>query len=180
MERDKRQEDPGMGARPQVWRVGHLLRSTVQRTACTAYPVTRPSSHYCVRCTYATYETTSCVSGLVAESQALVYSLPGLGGGLGGKRERDTCPGGDRSQYTWKGLRAREEYARLMWKQTNHLGPFAALPARYVPFSSIHGWQGGVDQTWSWPVGTEGSSAVPSLITLSIRLSLYCPERAEI
>lgn len=95
MERDKRQArgpwDGSEGPKCGEWATCCAALYVAQRTACTAYPVTRPSSHYCVRCTYATYETTSCVSGLVAKSQALVYSLPW--GALGGK-EGTGYPGG--------------------------------------------------------------------------------------
>lgn len=138
MERDKRQEDPGMGARAPSVESGPLVAQHC--TAYCVYCVPRyPSLLTLLRKVYVRY---------VRDDELRVgpsskEPSPGLLTTLGGGGEEGTgYPGEDRSQYTWKGLRAREEYARLMWEQTNHLGPFAALPARYVPFSSMAGRSG--------------------------------------
>lgn len=119
---------------------------------CTAY--------YCVRCTYATYETTSCVSGLVAKSQALVSSLPGLGGGgLGGKEGMGYLPrrGIDRSTRGKDCERGKSTRVSCGNRPITSGHLLLCLLGTYL----FPTWQGGVDQTWSWPVGTEGSSAVP-------------------
>lgn len=90
--RDKR--TLGWGARaPSVGSGPVVAQHCTASCVCCVYCVPRypsPSTHYCVRCTYATYETTTCVSGLVGSKEP----GPGLLTTIPGGKERTGYPGG--------------------------------------------------------------------------------------
>lgn len=166
MERDKRQEDPGMGARgPQVWRAGHwVAQHTVQRTMYCMDVLrtpfgTRPRvppfltrhTTYCLRKVYVrTYETTSCVSGPSSKEPSPGHPLPGTGhwgeaGGNGVPRR-----GIDRSTRGKDCERGKSTRVSCGSRPITSVHLLLCLPGTYL----FPTWQGGVDETWSWPVST--------------------------